>query len=133
LRSDQGRSHRSAPVLAGIWEGLNLAYGEPAASVSLTELAHEEEGQPDRTPASDAPTPEQQAIQDETRRLIRRAIGDLAELDQTVLRLRDIEGLSTAEVCARTGLTAAAVKARFHRARGRLRERLNDYFLGDGE
>jgi DNA-directed RNA polymerase specialized sigma24 family protein len=37
------------------------------------------------------------------------------------------------EVSERTGLTVAAVKARLHRARGRLRARLNDYFLGDSE
>jgi RNA polymerase sigma-70 factor, ECF subfamily len=102
-------------------------------AVSLTELAHEEEGHPDRTPASDAPTPEQRALQDEMRRLIRRAIAELPEPDQTVLRLRDIEDLSTAEVSARTGLSVAAVKARLHRARGRLRERLNGYFLAGGE
>jgi len=128
---------RDVPPSSPGWDGsrpISASGGGSAElpAVSLTELAHEEEGQPDRTPASDAPTPEQQAIQDEMRRLIRRAIGELAEPDQTVLRLRDIEDLSTAEVSARTGLTAAAVKARLHRGRGRLRERLNDYFLGDG-
>jgi RNA polymerase sigma-70 factor (ECF subfamily) len=102
------------------------------ASVSLEELAHEEEGHPDRTPAAEEPTPEQEALRAEMRRLIRAAIAQLPEPDQTVLRLRDIEELSAAEVSARTGLTVPAVKARLHRARGRLRQQLNSYFLGDG-
>jgi RNA polymerase sigma-70 factor (ECF subfamily) len=64
------------------------------------------------------------------RQMVRSAIIELAEPDQTVLRLRDIEQLSAAEVSARTGLTVPAVKARVHRARRQLRYRLNRYFLG---
>jgi RNA polymerase sigma-70 factor (ECF subfamily) len=102
-------------------------------SVSLEMLSHEEEGHPDRSPPSDEPTPEQEAMRAEMRRLVRAAITELPEPEQTVLRLRDIDGLPALEVSERTGLTVAAVKARLHRARGRLRARLNDYFLGDGE
>jgi RNA polymerase sigma-70 factor (ECF subfamily) len=102
-------------------------------SVSLDLLEHEEEGHPGRMPASPAPTPEQQAIQSEIRRLIRRAVAELPEPDQTVLRLRDIDDLSTAQVSAHTGLTEAAVKARLHRARRRLRGLLDDYLLVGGE
>jgi RNA polymerase sigma-70 factor, ECF subfamily len=98
-------------------------------SVSLEALAHEEEGHPDQSPADRAPTPEQEALRAETRRIIRAAVQELPEPDQTVLRLRDIEQLSAAEVSARTGLTVPAVKARLHRARRRLREQLNCYFL----
>jgi RNA polymerase sigma-70 factor, ECF subfamily len=101
-------------------------------SVSLEELACEEDGHPDRTPPSEEPTPEQEALRAEMRRMIRAAIAALPEPDQTVLRLRDIEELSAAEVGAHTGLTVPAVKARLHRARGRLREHLNSYFLIDG-
>jgi RNA polymerase sigma-70 factor (ECF subfamily) len=96
---------------------------------SLEELAHAEAGRPDQTPASDEPTPEQQALQAEMRRIVQAAIAELAEPDQTVLRLRDVEQLTAAEVSARTGLTIPAVKARLHRARHQLRERLNRYFL----
>jgi RNA polymerase sigma-70 factor, ECF subfamily len=64
------------------------------------------------------------------KRMVRTAIGELAEPDHNTLRLRDIEQLATAEVSARTGLTAPAVKARLHRARHQLRDRLNRYFLG---
>jgi RNA polymerase sigma-70 factor, ECF subfamily len=100
-------------------------------SVSLEELAHEEEGHPDRSPADDAPTPEQQTIQSEMKRVIQTAVQELPEPDRTVLWLRDIEQLPAAEVSTRTGLTVPAVKARLHRARRQLQGRLNQYFLGE--
>jgi RNA polymerase sigma-70 factor (ECF subfamily) len=96
---------------------------------SLEELARAEDGRQERTPASDEPTPEQQALRSEMRQMVQAAIAELAEPDRTVLRLRDIEQLPAAEVSARTGLTVPAVKARLHRARHQLRERLNCYLL----
>jgi RNA polymerase sigma-70 factor (ECF subfamily) len=98
---------------------------------SLEERAREEEGHPDRTPAFSGPTPEQRAIQEEMKRTIRSAIAELPEPEQTVFRFRDIDQLSALETAARTGLTVAAVKARLHRARARLRKQLNHYFLAD--
>ena len=65
------------------------------------------------------------------RRMIRAAVAELPEPDQTVLRLRDIEQYSAAETADQTGLTVPAVKARLHRARARLRERLNSYLLSE--
>jgi RNA polymerase sigma-70 factor (ECF subfamily) len=100
-------------------------------SVSLEALAHEEEGHPDQSPADAAPSPEQEALRAEMKRIVRAAVQELPEPEQTVLRLRDIEQLSAAEVSARTGLTVPALKARLHRARRRLREQLNHYFLED--
>ena len=101
------------------------------SSISLDERSREEQGHPDRTPAAEGPSPEQRALQEEMKRTLRAAVAELPEPDQTVLRLRDIEELSAAETAERTGLTVAAVKARLHRARVRLRERLNTYFLED--
>jgi RNA polymerase sigma-70 factor, ECF subfamily len=52
---------------------------------------------------------------------------EMARLDRPyreVLLLRDVEGLSSAEVARVTGLSVAAVKTRLHRARARLREAL---------
>lgn len=100
-------------------------------SVSLETLAHEEEGHPDRSPADAAPTPEPQALRAEMKRIIQAAVQELPEPDQTVLRLRDIEQISAAEVSTQTGLTVPAVKARLHRTRRQLRGRLNWYFLGE--
>jgi RNA polymerase sigma-70 factor (ECF subfamily) len=58
---------------------------------------------------------------DETRALVRRCIECLPEAYRTILLLRDIEDLDTAEVATMLGLTANAVKIRLHRARQALR------------
>ncbi len=55
---------------------------------------------------------------------LERAIADLDRPYREVLLLRDVEGLSAAEVARVTGLSVPAVKTRLHRARGRLREAL---------
>ena len=55
---------------------------------------------------------------------LERAIAALDRPYREVLLLRDVEGLSTAEVAGVTGLSVPAVKTRLHRARGRLREAL---------
>jgi RNA polymerase sigma-70 factor (ECF subfamily) len=57
----------------------------------------------------------------QTQRLVREAISRLPEHYRTVLLLRDIEELSTAEAAAVLGLTENAVKIRLHRARQALR------------
>ncbi len=100
-------------------------------SVSLEELAREEQGHPDRVPSIEGPTPEQRALQEELKRTVRAAVADLPEPDQSVLRFRDIDQLPAAETAERTGLSVTAVKARLHRARQRLRKRLNAYFQED--
>ena len=100
-------------------------------AISLEEQAQAEGTRPARGFPAEGPTPEQRALQEETKRIVRAAVAELPEPDRTVLRLRDIEQLSAAETAERTGLTVAAVKARLHRARARLRERLNSYFIPD--
>ena len=58
----------------------------------------------------------------ETRAMVRAAIDELPESYRTVLVLRDIEELDTAEAAELLGVTANAVKIRLHRARQALRE-----------
>ncbi|MBI3910971.1 MAG: sigma-70 family RNA polymerase sigma factor [Armatimonadetes bacterium] len=87
---------------------------------------------PERTAhevAAAAGSPEEAALRQELKGTIQAALQSIPEPDRTVLRLRDIEGWTAPEVSRQTGLTVAAVKARLHRARARLREQLNTYFL----
>jgi RNA polymerase sigma-70 factor (ECF subfamily) len=76
---------------------------------------------------------EQSLAERELAEAIERALADLGELDRTVAVMRDVEGMSAAEVAERTGLTVPAVKTRLHRARVAIRERLgqvrNDFLL----
>ena len=57
----------------------------------------------------------------QTRRLVRQAIDRLPDRYRTILMLRDIEELSTAEAAGILGLSENAVKIRLHRARQALR------------
>jgi RNA polymerase sigma-70 factor (ECF subfamily) len=80
------------------------------------------------TPHADSPrdySPENQVLRHEMHCIVRAAVASLPEPDRSVLRLRDIEELSGAETAARLHLSLPAVKARLHRARKTLRERLD--------
>lgn len=84
----------------------------------------QQDGHTVRRFASWCADPEQLASRAEIRRRVRAAIDRLPESARTVLVLRDLEELDTAEVATRLGVTANAVKIRLHRARQALRELL---------
>ena len=62
--------------------------------------------------------------QTEVRRALSAALDDLPADARTAVILRDVEGLSMAEMAATLGLTVASAKTRVHRARLFLRKRL---------
>jgi RNA polymerase sigma-70 factor (ECF subfamily) len=64
---------------------------------------------------------------------LEKAISRLERPYREVLLLRDVEGLSTAEVADVTGLGVPAVKTRLHRARARLRAALAPLVAPRGE
>jgi RNA polymerase sigma-70 factor, ECF subfamily len=64
------------------------------------------------------------AIQSELREVLAAAIDELPANHRAVIVLRDVEGLSMAEVADALGITVATAKVRAHRARLRLRKRL---------
>lgn len=70
--------------------------------------------------------PEERAERAELLARAEAAVAALPESSRTIVVLRDVEGLSTAEVAAATGLTETAVKVRLFRARERLRASLTD-------
>jgi RNA polymerase sigma-70 factor, ECF subfamily len=70
--------------------------------------------------------PEERAERAELLARAEAAVAALPESSRTIVVLRDIEGLSTAEVAAQTGLSETAVKVRLFRARERLRASLAD-------
>lgn len=69
-------------------------------------------------------SPEQQASTGEVRKLLEAAILSLPEAYRTVLMLRDVEEMSTAETASSLNLTEENVKVRLHRARALLRREL---------
>jgi RNA polymerase sigma-70 factor (ECF subfamily) len=68
--------------------------------------------------------PEEQAVNHQLGGVLARAIDSLSLGYRVVFVLRDVEGLSTAEVAESLGITEMAVKTRLHRARAALREEL---------
>jgi RNA polymerase sigma-70 factor (ECF subfamily) len=68
--------------------------------------------------------PEDQVAGRQIESVLAAAIGDLNPAQRDVLVLRDIEGLSAAEVAAVLHIGVDAVKSRLHRARVALRDRL---------
>ncbi|HXE91126.1 MAG TPA: RNA polymerase sigma factor [Terriglobales bacterium] len=69
-------------------------------------------------------TPERAAAQGETARLLEQSIEALPAAYRSVLVLRDVEEMSTAETAEALGLTESNVKIRLHRAHALLRREL---------
>ena len=75
-------------------------------------------------PVSNRPTPERELQTRETTDLLSQAIGQLPPRYRDVVRLRDLEGRSTAEAAGRLHLTPSGVASRLQRAHLLLRARL---------
>ncbi len=76
--------------------------------------------------------PEARLESHETLDQVRAAMAGLPEAHRQVIALRDVEGLSSDEVCVVLGLTPANERVLLHRARGRVRARLARYFENEG-
>jgi RNA polymerase sigma-70 factor, ECF subfamily len=68
--------------------------------------------------------PEQRAIQRDLRNAMEISMAALSESFRSVLMLRDVEGLSTAETAECLGISESLVKTRLHRARAALRREI---------
>ena len=79
---------------------------------------------PLRAVPSPSRDPEQEAVGRQMQRVLVSAIDELPVGYRTVFVMRDLEGLSTAEVADSLDLSEQAVKMRLHRARGALRNGL---------
>lgn len=82
-----------------------------------------------------APTawaPERRALDAEAAALVGAALAQLPEHQRVVVTLRDVDGLSSEEVCAALGLTPGNQRILLHRGRARLRQELEDYYRGRG-
>ncbi|HEY4132353.1 MAG TPA: sigma-70 family RNA polymerase sigma factor, partial [Gemmatimonadaceae bacterium] len=73
-------------------------------------------------------SPEARLIQRETMQAVARAIDALAPGQRQVITLRDVEGLSSEEVCNVLGISETNQRVLLHRARSRVREALERHF-----
>lgn len=77
-------------------------------------------------------TPEQMVISRETRAIIEGAIQGLKPSQREVITLRDIQGMSSEEVCNILAISETNQRVLLHRARSRVRAALERYFDGGG-
>ena len=75
--------------------------------------------------ADASPGPEKLTESGELGQMIERALGSLSPQDRSVVLLREVHGLPYDEIAEILGLPLGTLKARLHRARERLRARLN--------
>lgn len=78
----------------------------------------------DRTAAAAPPDPLGWLVRDERARLVREALRGLPPGDSEILLLKYVENWTGPELAARLGVSLAAVEARLHRGRQRLRAAL---------
>ena len=71
-----------------------------------------------------ARTPEQMANNAELRNMLENEVAALPQMFRVVLVMRDVDGMSTAEVAECLAISEDLVKTRLHRARAMLRDRL---------
>jgi len=78
-------------------------------------------------PASWAGIPEERLLSAETRAVVNDAIAMLPDLQRSVITLRDVKGFSSQEACDVLDLTEANQRVLLHRARSKVRARLEEY------
>jgi RNA polymerase sigma-70 factor, ECF subfamily len=78
-------------------------------------------------PSSWAELPERRLVSQETLGIVQDAIAALPLMQAKVITLRDVEGWSSEEVCALLGLSEGNQRVLLHRARSKVRARLEGY------
>jgi RNA polymerase sigma-70 factor (ECF subfamily) len=81
-------------------------------------------------PEASARTPESVALAKESLLQVDRALAALPERQRQVVTMRDVSGMTTEEVCATLGISAANQRVLLHRARAALRAALAGYYRG---
>ncbi len=82
------------------------------------------------SPAEWGRSPEDLLVAGETRRFIVDAVAVLPTAQQEVIRLRDIDGCTSEEVCELLGITAGNQRVLLHRARSKVRGQLELHIRG---
>jgi RNA polymerase sigma-70 factor (ECF subfamily) len=118
------REHRSVPFSALEGDGDEH---EPAV-----DPARFRDGAWSAPPASWEDIPEERLLSAETRAVVDDAIAALPEMQRAVITLRDVRGFTAPETCDVLGITEANQRVLLHRARSKVRARLEDY-LGPAE
>jgi len=100
-----------------------------SSDIDETPAAHTQgqDGGPVVSLQSTVPGPEATVLGNRLERVIQREIAELEPEHRLLIVLRDIQGLSYAEILHITGLQEGTLKSRLHRARVALKARLEPY------
>ena len=101
--------------------------GEPAVDPTRFIEAGRSRGAWSAAPDTWEGIPEDRLLGGETRAVVDEAIAALSPTQQAVITLRDVQGLSSEETRDLLGLTEANQRVLLHRARSKVRARLEEY------
>jgi RNA polymerase sigma-70 factor, ECF subfamily len=124
-RTRGAREHRTTPFSA-----LEAVEGQDGPTVDPDRFLgpdHPAAGYWRLTPTRFFELPEDRLLAEETAQLVAGAIGRLPGRQQDVIRLRDVEGWESEEVCLSLGISAANQRVLLHRARAAVRAELEEY------
>ena len=119
------REHRSVPFSALI--ATDAAAGEPAVDPERF-LGLDDPEYPYHWASPPRDWPEHRLLADEIRELVGDAIAELPDSQREVIRLRDVDGWSSEEVIEALEISEGNQRVLLHRARSRVRARLESYF-----
>jgi RNA polymerase sigma-70 factor (ECF subfamily) len=124
------RERRTVPVSA--LAGAEASGGEPAVDPDrfVDAAAARFPSSWSAPPATWSTVPEERLLSQETLSRIADAIEALPETQREVIRLRDVEGWSAAEVAAALDISDGNQRVLLHRARSKVRAALEDYLEG---
>jgi RNA polymerase sigma-70 factor, ECF subfamily len=78
------------------------------------------------------PWMDERLISDETLSIVAKAMDELPRAQREVMRLRDVEGWTSAEVCEALEISETNQRVLLHRARTKVRQALEPYVSGGG-
>jgi len=81
---------------------------------------------------SPEPWMDERLISEETLSMVARAMDELPRAQREVMRLRDVEGWTSAEVCEALEISEANQRVLLHRARSKVRQALEPYVSAGG-
>jgi RNA polymerase sigma-70 factor, ECF subfamily len=140
----QGRSALGTWIFSILVNQAKTHHGRERRALPLSSTSAGDEGEavvdPDRfqtdddawpghwaTPPRPWQRPDRRVLSLETREYLKKALAELPERQRLVVALRDVDGLSSNEVCEVLGLTPENERVLLHRGRSRLRAALEQY------
>src|SRR5436305_14245656 len=125
-KSHSARERRAMPFSSISQDGADESSLDPDA------FQKDDEAWPGHwaTPPRAWQRPDRRVLSLETRERIRHAMFGLPERQRQVVGLRDVDGLSSGEVCSLLGLSRENERVLLHRGRSRLRAALEEYVDG---